>query len=126
MRELILKLARENEWGYTRIMGELKKLRITPPSRNTVKRILKKAGLEPGPKRGAGTWDEFLNRHAATLVQCDFLNKRIWTAQGLRDVFVLVFLHGNRPAHPSLARAIGCEGFVVPSQRRMGHGAGGE
>src|SRR5688572_24992438 len=44
-----------------------------------------------GPKRGAGTWDEFLIRHAATLVQCDFLSKRIWTAQGLRDVFVLVF-----------------------------------
>jgi putative transposase len=58
-----------------------------------VKRILKKAGLEPGPKRGGGTWDEFLKRHAATLVQCDFLNKRIWTVQGLRDVFVLVFLH---------------------------------
>jgi putative transposase len=52
-----------------------------------------KAGLEPGPRRGDGTWDEFLQRHAATLVQCDFLNKRIWTAKGLRDVFVLVFLH---------------------------------
>ena len=93
MRELILKLARENDWGYTRIMGELKKLGITPPSRNTVKNILKKAGLEPGPNRGEGTWDEFLTRHAATLVQCDFLNKRIWTPKGLRDVFVLVFLH---------------------------------
>lgn len=93
LRKLILKLARENDWGYTRIMGELKKLGIKPPSRNTVKNILKKAGLEPGPSRGEGTWDEFLTRHAATLVQCDFLNKRIWTAKGLRDVFVLVFLH---------------------------------
>ena len=100
MRALILRMARENDWGYTRIMGELKKLGITPPSRNTVKRILKTAGLEPGPKRGDGTWDEFLTRHAATLVQCDFLNKRIWTATGLRDVFVLVFLHvGTRRAY---------------------------
>jgi putative transposase len=80
MRRLILRMARENDWGYTRIMGELKKLGIVPPSRNTVKKILKQAGLEPGPKRGAGTWDEFLNRHAATLVQCDFLGKKIWTA----------------------------------------------
>ena len=48
---------------------------------------------------GRYTWDEFLIRHAATLVQCDFLNKRIWTAKGLRDVFVLVFLHvGTRRA----------------------------
>ena len=99
LRKLILRMARENDWGYTRIMGELKKLGITPPSRNTVKRILKAAGLDPGPKRGEGTWDEFLTRHAATLVQCDFLNKRIWTAKGLRDVFVLVFLHvGTRRA----------------------------
>jgi len=93
LRKLILRLARENDWGYTRILGELKKLGIHPPSRNTVKNILKKGGLEPGPRRGAGTWDEFLMRHANTLVQCDFLNKRIWSAKGLRDVFVLVFLH---------------------------------
>jgi putative transposase len=51
LRKLILRMARENDWGYTRIMGELKKLGITPPSRNTVKRILKAAGLEPGPLR---------------------------------------------------------------------------
>jgi hypothetical protein len=29
---------------YTRIIGELKKLGIIPPSRNTIKRILKKSG----------------------------------------------------------------------------------
>ncbi|MCU0880794.1 MAG: hypothetical protein MUF06_23745, partial [Pirellulaceae bacterium] len=28
IRKLVLKLARENEWGYTRILGELKKLGI--------------------------------------------------------------------------------------------------
>lgn len=55
IRELIIKLARENDWGYTRILGEIKKLGIKPPSRNTVKNILKENGLEPGPKRGAGT-----------------------------------------------------------------------
>jgi putative transposase len=99
LRRLILRMARENDRGYTRIMGEIKKLGITPSSRNTVKRILKEAGLEPGPKRGEGTWDEFLTRHAATLVQCDFLHQRIWSAKGLRDVFVLVFLHvGTRQA----------------------------
>lgn len=30
IRELVLKMARENDSGYTRIMGELKKLGITP------------------------------------------------------------------------------------------------
>ena len=33
-------------------MGEVKKLGITPPSRNTVKNILKENGLDPGPERG--------------------------------------------------------------------------
>src|SRR6185436_17418433 len=41
IRRLILKLAKENGWGYTRILGELKKLGIKAVSRNTVKNILK-------------------------------------------------------------------------------------
>src|SRR6187200_68739 len=74
IRRLIVKLARENDWGYTRILGELKKLGIRSMSKNTVKRILKENGLDPVPKRGAGTWDDFLKRHAASLWQCDFLS----------------------------------------------------
>lgn len=78
-------------------MGELKKLGIKPPSRNTVKKILKAAGLDPGPKRGEGTWDDFLKQHAASLWQIDFFSKRILTLKGIREVFVLAFLHvGSR------------------------------
>ncbi|WP_254510194.1 integrase core domain-containing protein [Anatilimnocola floriformis] len=93
IRQLILKMAKENEWGYTRIMGELKKLGIKPPSRNTVRAILKGHGYDPGPKRGEGTWDDFLKQHAASLWQCDFFSKRILTLRGIREVFVLAFLH---------------------------------
>jgi putative transposase len=93
IRRLILRLGRENGWGYTRILGELKKLGIRSISRNTVKSILKQYGLDPGPKRGVGTWDEFLKLHAATLWQCDFFSKRVLTPKGFRDLFVLVFLH---------------------------------
>ena len=35
IRELIIKLARENSWGYTRILGELRKLGVKAVSRNT-------------------------------------------------------------------------------------------
>ena len=49
IRELVLKLARENEWGYTRILGELRKLGIKSVSRQTVKVILKENGIDPGP-----------------------------------------------------------------------------
>jgi len=93
IRKLIIKLARETGWGYTRILGELKKLGIESVSRNTVKRILRANGLDPGPKRGIGTWDEFLKIHAATLWQCDFLTVKSLTPKGFRDLFVLIFLH---------------------------------
>jgi putative transposase len=93
IRELILKLARENNWGYTRILGELRKLGIESVSRNTVKNILREHGLDLGPRRGPGTWDEFLKLHAATLWQCDFFSKRVLTPRGFRDLFLLIFLH---------------------------------
>ena len=107
IRELILKLARETDWGYTRIMGELKKLGIKPPSRTTVKNILKENGFDPGPNRGKGSWSEFLAMHADSLWQCDFFSKRIVTRFGLRQVFVLAFIHvGTRRV------------FVTPATRK--------
>ncbi|MCX7385025.1 MAG: integrase core domain-containing protein, partial [Planctomycetales bacterium] len=55
------------------------------------------AGIDPGPQRGKGSWDEFLRIHADTLWQCNFLSKPMWTAKGLVDVYLLVFLHlGSR------------------------------
>lgn len=36
IRDLVLKLARENDWGYTRILGELRKLDIKSVSRQSV------------------------------------------------------------------------------------------
>lgn len=112
IRTLVLKLARENAgWGYTRILGELRKLGITPPSRSTVKRLLVANGFDPAPRRGEGTWDEFLKRHADTLWQADFLSVRSLTSQGVRHLFVIVFIHvGSRrlmvspsTAHPDAA-----------------------
>src|SRR5262245_7300867 len=83
----------QNAWGLTRILGELRKLNIKSVSRNTVKNILKANGLDPGPQRGVGTWDEFLKLHAATLWQCDFLSVRTLTTKGIRELYLLVFLH---------------------------------
>lgn len=92
IRDMVVKLARENTWGYTRILGELRKLRITI-SRQTVKNILKEHGLDPEPRRGTGSWEEFLRIHADTLWQCDFVSKPMWTMKGMVDLYFLVFLH---------------------------------
>jgi transposase len=51
VRELILRLARENSsWGYLRIAGELRKLGIAV-SATSVRNILTNAGLPPAPQR---------------------------------------------------------------------------
>jgi putative transposase len=92
-RELILKIARETGWGYARILGELRKLGIDNISRQTVVNILKAHGLEPGPRRGPGTWDEFLKIHAEALWQCNFFSLRVIKRVGFPQLFALVFLN---------------------------------
>jgi putative transposase len=93
VRELTVMIAKETGWGYTRILGELKKLRVGPVCRQSVKNILIEHGLDPGPKRGEGTWSDFLRIHSDTLWQCDFFSKTIWTFKGPRQVFALAFIH---------------------------------
>ena len=49
MRELIVRLARENcGWGYVRFVGELRKLGIGV-SATLVRNILRNAGIPPAP-----------------------------------------------------------------------------
>ena len=91
--DLVVRLARENNWGYGRIMGELKKLDIISLSRNTVKNILIKNGIDPVPKRAEDTWDAFIKRHFETLWACDFFTKTVWTALGPKTFHALFFIN---------------------------------
>ena len=92
IRELVLRLARDNDdWGYTRILGELRKLGIKT-SRTNVVNILKAHQIDPKLDPNKGTWGEFLKAHAKTLWQCDFFSRNIITAQGIRECFVLAFI----------------------------------
>jgi putative transposase len=89
VRELILRLARENSgWGYVRIVGELRKLGIDV-SATLVRNLLKAAGVPPAPQRGQLDWCSFLRAHAATTLACDFLT--VDTVL-LRRLYVLVFI----------------------------------
>ena len=105
---MVIRIARETGWGYTRILGELKKLGVPYMSRNTVKNILRAEGFDLGPDRGEGSWDAFLKIHWETLWACDFFTKDVWTATGRVTAYVLFFmeLHTRRvhiagvTAHP--------------------------
>ena len=89
VRELVLRLARENpSWGYLRIVGELRKLSIAV-SATSVRKILANAGLLPAPQRDRQSWRTFLEAHGESILACDFLTvDTVW----LRRLYVLVFL----------------------------------
>jgi len=89
VRELVLRLARENTtWGYLRIVGELRKLGIDV-SATLVRNLLKAAGVPPAPQRGQLDWRSFLRAQAVATLACDFLT--VDTVL-LRRLYVLVFI----------------------------------
>jgi putative transposase len=71
--DAVLRLARENPgWGYQRISGELAGAGIRPPS--TVRDILKRAGLDPAPRRTGPSWSQFLKAQAEGILACDLFH----------------------------------------------------
>ena len=93
IRKLVVLMAKENSWGYVRILGELNKLGIKRLSKTNIKNILKENGIDPVAKRSEDNWDSFLKRHFQTLWACDFFNKQVITALGARMFFVLFFIN---------------------------------
>src|SRR2546430_12992277 len=72
IRELVLRLARENpRWGYQRIVGELAGVGVRV-SATTVAKILRQAGVSPARARAQPSWRDFLRAHAASMIACDF------------------------------------------------------
>jgi hypothetical protein len=94
VRELVLRLARENpRWGHRRICGELANLgfRVSPTS---IRRLLARAKLQPAPRRIGLSWREFLRAQAASIVACDFFTIE---SVFLRRYYALFFIaHGSR------------------------------
>jgi putative transposase len=72
IKALAIRLAQENpEWGYARIHGELAGLGV-PVSASTVWEILKKARIDPAPRRTGPSWSQFLRSQAEAILTCDF------------------------------------------------------
>jgi transposase InsO family protein len=99
VRELVLRVARENRrWGYQRIAGELAGLGIRV-SATTVRKLLRDAGLGPAGERGGLSWREFLRNQAASMLACDFFTV---DTVGMRRLYVLFFIElGSRRVHVS-------------------------
>ncbi len=92
IEQLVCKMARENEWGYARIQGELKKLDITI-SKSSVANILRRNGLPSSPERKGLSWREFLARHESVFLCADMYQKEVWTVRGLTTAYVFFVIH---------------------------------
>ncbi|WP_329433059.1 integrase core domain-containing protein [Streptomyces sp. NBC_01280] len=74
VRKLVLRMAAENPtWGYRRIAGELAGLG-RPVGASTVWAILKRAGIDPAPRRSGPTWAEFLRNQASGIIAVDLFH----------------------------------------------------
>jgi transposase len=117
VRELVLRLARENpRWGYPRIAGELLKLgvRVSP---STVRRLLLGAGLKPAPRRAGPSWREFLRQQAASTLACDFFTVE---TLALRRYYVLFFIElGSRRVHLAGCTTNPTGGWVTQQARNL-------
>jgi putative transposase len=97
IRELVLRLARENpRWGYQRIVGELSRIDVET-SATTVAKILRRAGVPPAGARARLGWRQFLRSHAQSMLACDFFTvETLW----LGRLYVLFFIElGSRRVH---------------------------
>jgi hypothetical protein len=97
IRELVLRLARENpRWGYQRITGELHGLGVSL-SASSVRRILAAAGLGPAGARSGPSWRQFIRSQAQSMIACDFFTV---DTISLRRIYVLFFIElSSRRVH---------------------------
>jgi transposase len=97
LRRLVLRLATENStWGYRRIHGELARLGYQVAA-STVWSILKRAGIDPAPRRDGPSWRQFLRVQARRILTTDIFCVDTLLLQRLYVLFVVE--HATRRVH---------------------------
>jgi putative transposase len=117
IRELVLRMARENpRWGYQRIVGELAGVGVRV-SATTVAKILRQAGVSPAGTRAQLSWRDFLRAHADSIIACDFfVVETLW----LGRLYVLFFLElGSRRVHVAGCSANPDGGWTAQQARQL-------
>jgi transposase InsO family protein len=99
-----------------RIQGELRKLGIRVGA-STVRRILRRAGLGPAPRRIGPTWTEFLRAQGRGVLACDFLTVQ---TVFLKTLYVLIFIElSTRRVHVAGTTARPDSAWVTQQARNL-------
>jgi transposase InsO family protein len=117
LRALVIRIAKENDWGYDKIKGELQKLGY-PLDRTTVKNILRQAGILPAPERRRSlNWRTFLKLYKQHLLACDFFTVE---TLGLQTLYVLFFIEiGSRRVHLAGCTSNPTSAWVTQQARQL-------
>jgi putative transposase len=97
IERLVVRLARENDWGFERIEGELLKLGYTI-SHETVGNILRRHNIPPAPERESSpSWRHLMTHYKDQLLACDFFTVETLF---LQTIYVFAFIEiGSRRVH---------------------------
>ncbi len=97
IEQLILRFVRENDWGYGKMVGELRKLGHQV-SDQTIANILKRHGIPPLPERKTSlSWQHLMTHYKDQLLACDFFTVETLFLQTL---YVFFFIEiGTRRVH---------------------------
>ncbi len=115
IERLVVRLARENDWGIERIEGELKKLGYTI-SHETIGNLLRRHNIPPAPERETSpSWRHLMTHYREQLLACDF-----FTVETLFLQTIYVLIHRDwqstrpfRGVHGASERCMG--GATSPS-----------
>lgn len=101
VKQLVIRIAKENSsWGYDRIADAVANVGYKI-SDESVRKILKKQGIETAPDRKRQTtWSTFLKSHWEVLAAIDFTTVEVWTKGGLVTFYLLFAMElKTRRAH---------------------------
>ena len=101
VRNLIVRLARENIWGYRKLLGALQALGFSV-SRSTIRRVLLAHGIKPAPERKKDRvrWRACVAAHWRTLASIDFTTIPVLTLAGWKPTMIGVVMHiASRRVH---------------------------
>jgi putative transposase len=117
LEQLVLRLARENDWGSERIEGELRKLGYEI-SDETVRNILRRHGIPPAPERDASpSWWHLMTHYKDQLLACDFFTVETLF---LQTIYVLMFIEiGSRRVHFAGCTAHPDNAWITQQARQM-------